>query len=92
MHLRLGESEPVGGGSAVQPSSEVWYCQVLKKPTTSVQSVEADKLPKSLSRDCGSCVTPVGVVITESAVGIPRRRVFRYAGTDINFNIFQSVA
>jgi hypothetical protein len=59
----------------MQPSNELWYGKVKKTPTISIRITLEYEGFKCLFRDYISYVRVVGVVIRESAVGVPLRWV-----------------
>ena len=88
-------STPCSAGTATPPdatfrgskvrerSSELWYCKVRKMPTRSRDSTRKDEGVRCLFRGYLRYATVFGVVIVESAVGVPLRWVFRYERMDV---------
>lgn len=87
MYERSAKPELDRVGSAAQPGSNWWYCEVKKTPTTDIRSIQEDKLLKCLFRACIRYARNFGVVMIEFAVDVPLRRVFRYPGRDVILGI-----
>lgn len=68
----------------MQPSGEWWYYRASKIVTIKALESQVNKGLRCLSRDYLSYTRVVGIVVVESTVSVPLRRVFRYAWMDIS--------
>jgi hypothetical protein len=61
---------------------------VGKKRTITTQSTEEDEASKCLFRECISYSMVINVAVIENVVGVPLRRVFRYARTGVTTSVY----
>jgi hypothetical protein len=84
--MRQSQSRPkaVRGGSVMQACDQSWYCRGSNDITTKTPKLLVYKGSRGLFRDYLSNTVVVGVARSESSVGVPPRRLFRYGWMDVN--------